>query len=84
MNINSSTKNYERGQIVQAAQAILELHSALLRSDYVSTEVEKRFDNELIRLMDNQLQIRNAWGDLVQLSMLIVFLTEGYVPCLKE
>ena len=84
MNINSSIKNYERGQIVQAAQAILKLHSALLRSDYVSTEVEKRFDNELIRLMDNQLQLRNNWGDLIQLSMLIILLTEGYVPCLKE
>ena len=84
MNNHSSHKNFERGRIIQAASAVLGLHAALLRGEDVPGYLEKQFDDELLRLINNELQLRNNWGNPVQLAMLIILMTEGYVPCLKE
>ncbi len=80
MNISSSMKNYERGQIVTAASAVI---TAYQSNNIENNEFQHYADREFLRLIDNQCQCRNSWSDTVQLAALVILLCEGYIPDLK-
>lgn len=74
---------YNQGQIVGAATALLNVYALLtaVRNDHLKdalVRVMGTHKQELVRLIDNQMQIHNDWGDPVQLAGLIVFMAEGY------
>ncbi len=68
-----------QGQILGAAHALLLAHKAALstcRDSYC--QIVNPHINELRRLLDNTMSLRNDWGDPIQLAGLIVFIHEGF------
>ena len=85
MNITSSLKNYERGQITQAAHNYLSTIRAWgTKQGRQSTVDAARY--ELARLLGNQLDYRPDWGndesddEAVNIAKLIILMAEGFVP----
>lgn len=69
-----------RGRIVQQASQVLALHHAMNKSHDAREllQASKAAETELLRLCDNELQLRNDWGCGIQLAGLIVLLVDGY------
>lgn len=71
-----------QGQILQAAYSVYVTYKRIEKSpnNSVLDEVFKTLEAELIRLLNNQCEYRNDWGDTVQLSKAIILLSDGYIP----
>lgn len=86
MNLTHSLKNYERGQIAQAAHAYLNairLWGRKVGTDAVLDETISDLRIEFARLIGNQLQYRPDWSDneeAVNVAKLVILMAEGYIP----
>lgn len=71
-------------RIIQAAQTVVLMYGIYKRQviDNVTCgdEMFKAACAEMIRLLNNEIQFRNDWGDPVQLAYAIILTNEGYVP----
>jgi hypothetical protein len=85
--INNTTTDFARGQLLGAAGAVLTAYDHLnqvsgrTKQDVIDHAAHQLqiHSEELVRLCNNQIQIRNDWGDTIQLAGLVVLLTDGYI-----
>lgn len=86
MNLTHSLKNYERGQIAQAAHAYLNAIRLWGRCKTASSELELNITdarNDFARLIGNQLQYRPDWSDdeeATNVAKLVILMAEGHIP----
>lgn len=71
-------------RIIQAAQTVVLMYGIYKRqaiyNETCDNEMFEAACAEMIRLLNNEIQFRNDWGDPVQLAYAIILTNEGYVP----
>lgn len=71
-------------RIIQAAQTVVRMYRIYKRQVIDNVTCDDEMFNatcaEMIRLLNNEIQFRNDWGDPVQLAYAIILTNEGYVP----
>lgn len=70
--------DFFRGRLVQQAHAVLALYEALPHATDAILPLLDAAGAEMHRLCDNELQIRCAWGDDIQLAGLIVLVVDQF------
>ena len=74
---------YNQGQIVSAARAVLFVYEAVCKADSDKFEILNTLLDthiiEMLRLLNNTTQLRNDWGDHIQLAMMLIYMAEGYL-----
>lgn len=76
--------DFQRGELVGAARAVLTAYRFLARTEPGADAgnalcMLDELLAELIRLAGNSLQLRNDYGDSIQLAVLVIFMADGYV-----
>ena len=71
-------------RIIQAAQTVVMIYGIYKRQvidkETCNDEMFEAACDELLRLLNNEIQFSNDWGDPVQLAYAIILTNEGYVP----
>jgi hypothetical protein len=75
--------DYEQGQLIAAARAYLMVYDMLAQSPTLNVQVKQLLEiseYEMLRLLNNTMQLHEHWGSLHQLCCFIIFMYEDYVP----